>query len=246
MRADAADARVVDDDVEPAEVSDRGGESALDLVALRHVGGVGAWRAHRVPRARPRRGRRLAGLISATATSAPASASAWAIPRPRPVPAPVTSATLPSSTPLTAHLRSPSPPSCGRRAQGRGDGLRGDLDDRLISSSRCSRNRSDGHRDAHRHRAVGNGRGDARDALARTPPRRSRSRRRGCASSLLERGRIGQRARRGRLVRRAFAGTRRARRAGRRRAAPCRRRGRASTPSSPGGAPRRAPPAGRR
>ena len=97
VRADATDAGVVDDDVEPAEVAHDRRERLVDLRALRNVGRIGS-SLDAVCASSSAATRAESASISSTATDAPASASSWAMPRPRPVPDPVTIATRPSST----------------------------------------------------------------------------------------------------------------------------------------------------
>ena len=92
-----ADARVVDEDVDPAELAHRGVDERLAGGGVGHVGLHGERAAPgappRAPGCRPRRSTRRAP----SATSAPASASAVAIGTPMPDEAPVTMATRPSS-----------------------------------------------------------------------------------------------------------------------------------------------------
>ena len=88
-------ARVVDEDVEPAELGDRGFHQPLVVGGPHDVGGhdQGAPPARRISSATSSRS---ATVRAAHTTSAPASAKPMAMPRPMPCPAPVTIATWPS------------------------------------------------------------------------------------------------------------------------------------------------------
>ena len=105
-RAGDRDAGVVDDDVDAAERLDAAVHAGRDVRAAGdvHVDAV----AVRARRADLRRGlRAVSPRRSATATRAPSSAKRSAVARPIPDPPPVTSATFPSSLPMSRSFRRP-------------------------------------------------------------------------------------------------------------------------------------------